>query len=569
MNGEWQARTLREMLEASVAARRAHEALVTERMRLSYADIHRKSLDMAKSLHAMGIRKGDHIGILMGNHAAWVALFFGAAFIGAVTVPVNTRFKSSELAYCLRQADVKALFVEDGFLNISFVSFLREVEPAVDRVLPGSALTLLDHVVVMGADVPPGAITWRAFRALGGDMDATIIDAACASVTAADPLLMQFTSGTTAYPKGVLLTHHNMLRNAYAVGLRMGVTADDRYFNCRPFYHVAGTTLSLLLSMTFGATLVTLPAFEAGAALRLLADERCTLTSGNDTLFQLLMSHADFDPSRLHLRGGWAAAGPATMRRIIDVMGMQSVCVAYGLSEASPNVVFSDHRDAEALRVNGLATPHAGVEVRIVDTAGAPANNAPLAPGAQGEIQVRGWNVMQGYYKNDEANAKAFTADGWLRTGDLGTLDAQGRLSMVGRLKDVFRVGGENVAPAEVEEVLLAHAAVATAQVVGVPDARLGEVPAAYVTLNAGKHADEEELIAWCRARCANFRVPRHLKIVADFEAIGMTGSGKVQKVKLREHAIHELGLHADATPSAQTSPHAAPLSRPGGRGPG
>ena len=563
MSGEWQARTLREMLEASVAARGAHEALVTDRMRLSYADIHRKSQDMAKSLHAMGIRKGDHIGILMGNHAAWVALFFGAAFIGAVTVPVNTRFKSSELGFCLKQADVKALFVEDGFMNIGFVSFLREVEPAVDHSLPGQALPLLRRLVVMGGKAPAGAITWHAFRALGASVDTRALDAACAAVGSEDPLLMQFTSGTTAYPKGVLLTHHNMLRNAHAVGLRMGITPDDRYFNCRPFYHVAGTTLSLLLSMTFGATLVTLPAFEAGAALRLLADERCTLTSGNDTLFQLMMSHADFDPARLHLRGGWAAAGPATMRRIIDVMGMKSVCIAYGLSEASPNVVFSDHRDAEDLRVNGLATPHAGVEVRIAD----PVNNAPLAPGAQGEIQVRGWNVMQGYYKNDEANAKAFTTDGWLRTGDLGTLDAHGRLSMVGRLKDVFRVGGENVAPAEIEEVLLAHAAVATAQVVGVPDARLGEVPAAYVTLNAGMHAGEEELIAWCKARCANFRVPRYLRVVADFEAIGMTGSGKVQKVKLREHALQEFGL--DASASAETPPIASSLSRPGGRGPG
>jgi fatty-acyl-CoA synthase len=204
-------------------------------------------------------------------------------------------------------------------------------------------------------------------------------------------------------------------------------------------------------------------------------------------------------------------------------------------------VVINDHRDAEDLRVHGKAMPHEGVFVRVAD----PATNAPLPAGSQGEIQVRGWNVMKGYYKNDEANAKVFTPDGWLRTGDLGMLDAEGRLSMVGRLKDVFRVGGENVAPAEVEEVLLGHAAVATAQVVGVPDARLGEVPAAYVTLKAGMAAGEEELIAWCKARAANFRVPRYLRIVADFEAIGMTGSGKVQKVKLREHAMRELGLAA------------------------
>jgi fatty-acyl-CoA synthase len=266
--------------------------------------------------------------------------------------------------------------------------------------------------------------------------------------------------------------------------------------------------------------------------------ERCTLISGNDTLFQLLMAHADFDPKKLCLRGGWAAAGPQTMRKIIDVMGAKAMCTAYGLSEASPNVVLNDWRDAEELRVGGLPLPHPGVEVRIAD-----AHDRALPPLEQGEIQVRGWNVMRGYYNNPEATAKAFTADGWLRTGDLGKLSAGGRLALVGRLKDVFRVGGENVAPAEVEEVLLAHPAVATAQVIGVPDSRLGEVPAAYVTLKAGAQAAPDELIAWCKARCANFRVPRHLRVVDNFEAIGMTGSGKVQKNKLRDHALKDFGL--------------------------
>ena len=534
----WQPRVLREVLEASAAARGTHDALVTDRERLSYDELHAGSVRTARALHALGIRHGDHIGILMGNNAAWVRLFFGAAMIGAVTVPVNTRFKSSELAFCLKQADVKALFLAGDFLGIDFVGFLREAEPAIDASLPGGHLPLLRHVVVMGGKAPRGALDWHAFHALADDVNEAQFAAACADVQADDPLLMQFTSGTTAYPKGVLLTHHNMLRNAWSVGLRMGVTPEDRYFNCRPFYHVAGSTLSLLLAISFGACLVVQPTFEAGAALRLMIDERCTLTSGNDTIFQMLMSHADFDASKMHLRGGWAAAGPQTMRKIIDVLGAKAICNAYGLSEASPNVVFNDHRDPEELRVNGLATPHEGVEVRIADT-----DNHPVPVGTRGEIQVRGWNVMKGYYGNPEATAKAFTADGWLRTGDLGTLNADGRLSMVGRLKDVFRVGGENVAPAEVEEVLLAHDAVASAQVIGVPDARLGEVPAAYVTLKAGAIAQEDALIAWCKARCANFRVPRYLRIVADFEAIGMTGSGKVQKVKLREHAIRELGL--------------------------
>jgi fatty-acyl-CoA synthase len=324
-----------------------------------------------------------------------------------------------------------------------------------------------------------------------------------------------------------MLTHDNMLRDAWASGMRIGIRAEDRYFNCRPFFHVAGSTLSALMALVSGACLVTLPTFEAGAALELMERERCTMLSGNDTIMQMLMGHADFPKRRLSLRGGWAAAGPQTMRRIIDVLGAKEICAAYGLSEASPNVVMSDWRDPEELRVQGLAKPHDGVHIRIVEN----------------EIQVRGWNVMKGYCNNPEANAKVFTSDGWLRTGDLGELTNDGRLRMIGRLKDVFRVGGENVAPAEVEEVLLAHPAVETAQVIGVPDARLGEVPCAYVTLKSNQSVTEEALIQWTKARCANFRVPRYLRIVDDFEAIGMTASGKVQKTKLREHAMRELKL--------------------------
>src|SRR5690349_7349160 len=303
-----------------------------------------------------------------------------------------------------------------------------------------------------------------------------------------------------------MLTHDNMLRNAWAAGTRIGVRAEDRYFNCRPFFHVGGSTLSALMSLVFGCCLVTLPTFEAGAALETMEKERCTLISGNDTIFQMLMGHADFPKRKLSLRGGWAAAGPQTMRRIIDELGMTSVCAAYGLSEASPNVVMSDWREPAALRMQGLAAPLPGIEVRISE---------------EKEIQVRGWSVMRGYCNDPEQTAKAFTADGWLRTGDLGELTPDNRLRMLGRLKEVFRVGGENVAPAEVEEVLLAHPAVETAQVVGVPDKRLGEVACAYVTLRAGQRSSEAEILSWVKDRIANFRVPRYLRIVADFESIG------------------------------------------------
>jgi fatty-acyl-CoA synthase len=530
----WLPRTLGDFVTERARTRGNAEALITATARWSYRAQHEAVRRVAKALHALGLRRGDFVGILMGNDESWVSLFYGAALLGAVTVPINTRFKSAELAFCLRQADVKALFMADRFLDIDFVSFLREAEPAVDRTLPGPALPLLRHVVVTGDELPQAGTHWSEFLARGNQLTDGELDRLAAQVRPDDLLLIQFTSGTTAYPKAVMLTHDNMLRNAWAVGRRLGIRADDRYFNCRPFFHVAGTTLSLLVSLVAGACLVTLPTFEAGAALRMMADERCTLTSGNDTLFQLMMGHPGFDPAALHLRGGWAAAGPETIRNIIERMGAREVCVAYGLSEASPNVVLNDFRDPVELRIAGLAMPHDGVEVRIAD----PQSLVPLPAGASGEIQVRGWNVMRGYYKNPEETAKAFTPDGWLRTGDLGMLTADNRLRMVGRTKDVFRVGGENVAPAEVEEVLLSHPAVATAQVVGVPDPRLGEVGAAFVTLKADAGATEVELASFLKGRCANFRVPRYLAIVGSFEAIGMTASGKVQKHKLRAHAI-------------------------------
>jgi fatty-acyl-CoA synthase len=446
-------------------------------------------------MQALGLKRGDHVGILMGNDEKWLSLFYGAALIGAVTVPVNTRFKRGEIEFCLRQADVKALFYVKQFLKIDFEEMLSGVKPRI-------AL----------------------------DVSKNLIDGSFqeAETKAEDPLLIQFTSGTTAYPKGAVLTHDNMLRDAWAAGARIGVRADDRYFNCRPFFHAAGSTLSALMALVHGCALVTLPTFEAGAALEMMERERCTLISGNDTLFQMLMGHADFPKRNLCLRGGWAAAGAQTMRQIMDLMGAKSICAAYGLSEASPNVVMSDWRDPEALRVQGLALPLPDIQIRV---------------SPEGEIQVRGWNVMRGYYNNPGANAQAFTQDGWLRTGDLGELTADGRLRMSGRLKDVFRVGGENVAPAEVEEMLLAHPAVETAQVVGVPDKRLGEVACAYVTLKSGFSVSEDAILSWMKDRCANFRVPRYLKIVKDFEAIGMTASGKVQKTRLREHALREFKL--------------------------
>ncbi|MNS53498.1 Long-chain-fatty-acid--CoA ligase [compost metagenome] len=470
-------------------------------------------------------------------------MFYACALIGAVTVPVNTRFKTEELAFCLQQADVKLLLTADTFLGIDFLDLLQRVEPALTQRLPGAALPVLEKVVVLGDRSLPGTTSWADFIERADRADAAGFDAAMHAVSNDDVLLIQYTSGTTSFPKGVMLSHANMLGNAAAVAQRMGVQPEDRYFSIRPYFHVAGTTLSILVSLVTGCCLLTLPNFDVGETLRMLDEERCTLTSGNDTIFLMLMGHPDFDRQRIHLRGGWAAAGPEVMQKIRDVMGVPSVCNAYGQSEASPNIVMSAWNDEFSLRAHGWALPHPGMEIRLID----PATGAVVAPGGQGEIQARGWSVMKGYYKMPEATARALSEDGWLSTGDLGEMNADGRLRMVGRLKDMFRVGGENVAPAEVEEVLHGHPAVRMAQVVGVPDVRLGEVPAAFVLLREDQQAETAELIAWCKSRCANFKVPRYMEIVDTFENIGMTGSSKVQKIKLRAHAIRLFGLEEKA----------------------
>ncbi len=531
----WPRSTLEQALARAAAGWPDAEALVIAGRRISYRALEQSAQAVARALRAKGIGHGDHVAVCMGNAVEWVQFFYGAAIVGAVTVPVNTRFKADEFAYCLKQADVKLLLVADRFLKIDFIAMLRQICPAVEYALPDPQLPALHDIVVLGDNIPAGAVEYAQWLAQG----------ACAPAVNARPvdpddvLLIQYTSGTTSYPKGVMLTHDNMLRNAACVAPRFDCRAGDRYYSARPFYHVAGTTLSMLAALTSGATLLSTPSFEPGEALRLMAAENCSITSGNDTMFLMMCNHPDFGRFPLKLKSGWASAGPATSRQIVENMGMRGLCHAYGLSEASPNVCMSWFDDDVEKRIGGWAHVLDDVEVEIRD----PESGRAQAPGQAGEIVVRGVSVMKGYYKMPEQTAKTIDADGWLHSGDLGMMDDEGRLRFLTRVKDVFRVGGENVAPAEVEDVLHRHPQIKQAQVIGVPDPRLVEVPAAYVILRDGEAASPDDIIAWSRERMANFRVPRYVRIVDSFEHIGMTGSAKVQKNKLRAHALIEFGL--------------------------
>ncbi|WP_217578694.1 class I adenylate-forming enzyme family protein [Mesorhizobium sp. GbtcB19] len=525
--------TVADALRRTAATAPDIEAIVAPDGRITWGALADDVARVSAGLVAQGIRKGDRVGLCLGNSVQWMSIFLALGSLGAVTVPINTRFVASEMAYALRQSRVGTLITCDRLFKIDFIAMLREICPSLDRKLPDAAVPNLVKVIVIGDDVPQGAVGWDAVRAAGA-VGATQPQAGSPD----DPLLIQYTSGTTSFPKGVLLTHRNMLANAYFSGLRMGLRPADRFHSARPFFHVAGTTLSILSVLQHAATLVSMDRFEAGEALRLMEAGRCTHFSGNDTMALMLLNHADRARRKLSLRGAWLAASPTIVRRVIDELGARECVVGYGLSEASPNVAQSCFWESEEIRASAAMRLEPGVSVRIRRSDGSDADI-----GESGEILVRGWNVMLGYFDKPKETAEALGAEGWLATGDLGSLDGSGRLTFLGRAKEIIRVGGEDVSPADVENALHRHPAIRQAAVVGVPEERLVEVPAAFVILNDGHAADPEEIKAWAKREMAGFKVPRHVWIVDSFESIGMTASSKIQKKQLAAHARGLLGL--------------------------
>lgn len=523
--------TISAALARSAAIAPDVEAIVATGGCLTYRALADRVAQARAALSFAGIRKGDHVGLCLGNSTDWVVIFLAIGSLGAVTVPVNTRFVASEMAYALKQSRVTTLITCDRFLKIDFIDMLREICPGIDTSLPNDALPDLKRVLVIGDDVPVAAQSWR-------DLRGETLPAVAPCDEPDDVLLIQYTSGTTSFPKGVLLRHRNMLPNAFFSGLCMGLRPGDRFHSARPFFHVAGTTLSILSCLQHAVTLVSMDRFEPGEALRLMEAERCTHFSGNDTMALMLLTHPDLPSRQLALRGAWLAASPTVVRRVINELGARECVVGYGLSEASPNVSQSCWWEPEEVRVSAAMRVQTGVDVRIRTEDG---GNADV--GEAGEIQVRGWNVMKGYFDKPDETAAALSADGWLSTGDLGALDATGRLLFIGRAKEIVRVGGENVSPADVENVLHQNRLIRQAAVVGVPDERLVEVTAAFVILNEGCITTPAEIIDWSKREMAGFKVPRHVWIVEDFETIGMTASSKIQKKQLAAHARKLAGI--------------------------
>lgn len=506
-------------------------ALAIDGATVTWKDLVREVGGVARFLvEDAGLGPGEHVAIFMRNSLDWATWALACACVGSPFVPVNTRFTAREIAYQLQHSN--AALVVAGPPAPRIGNTAAEADESAVAVL-GSALSSIDAIrgggraapskpvgpraVVIGAPAPPWALRYSAGEP--GDVP----DGASPD----DVLLIQYTSGTTAFPKGVLLTQAQVLANASSVARRLHLAEEDRICSASPFHHVAGTTLVLFLGLVTGASVYSFARFDAEAVLDTIENCGISMYCGVDALFSGLTRSQRFDRARVRgVRTGWTASSPEFLQFVHEDMGMPGVVNVYGLSEASPNVTIPDCEEPEPVR-RTCGRPHPGTKVRIVD-----ADREQLPPGATGLIEVRGPFVMKGYYADPEATEAVLGPDGWLRTGDLGHLDANGNLVFEGRAKDIIRVGGENVAPAEIEAVLLRHPDVVLAAVIGVPDDRLGQVPAAFVVPGPGSQVDADEVSRYASRALAGFKVPRQIFVVSE---LPMTGSEKVQRRLLVE----------------------------------
>ncbi|MFJ2928536.1 FadD3 family acyl-CoA ligase [Streptomyces massasporeus] len=507
------------------------EAVVEGRTRVTYAELGARVERAAAACLATGVEPGDRVAIWAPNSLDWIVAALGAVSAGAVLVPLNTRFKGAEAADVLRRSGARLLFVTGTFLGTSYVASLRRAagDGPGNGPLPG--LPALKHAVVLSEDAPADFLTWKDFLAGGEGVGTADVRDRSAAVRGTWPSDIIFTSGTTGRPKGAVITHDQTLRAYDIWGDLAGLTRGDRYLIVNPFFHTFGYKAGVIACLMRGATMIPQPVFSVDTVLANIAAERVSVLPGPPTLLQSLLDHPARDAhdlSALRLVVTGAAVVPLRLvERLRTELGIGTVLTAYGLSEASGIVTMCRRGDDPTViaSTSGRAVP--GTRIRVVDP-----EDRPLAPGLPGEVLVRGFNVMSGYYEDEQATAEVLTPDGWLRTGDIGVLDAAGNLRITDRLKDMFIVGGFNAYPAEIEQLLCLHPDVADVAVIGVPDARLGEVGRAYVVRRPGALLTADDLIAWSRREMANYKVPRTVEFVAE---LPRNASGKVVKGALRD----------------------------------
>jgi fatty-acyl-CoA synthase len=517
-------------LDRTVARWPQRPALVSRHqdLRWSWAELADRVDRLASGLLGAGIAQGDRVGIWAPNCAEWVLVQYATAKIGAILVNVNPAYRTHELGYVLRQSGVKLLVSAPEFKTSDYRSMVGDVRgecPALERVV------FLDTG------------EWDLIAT--GDPDAEALDRRAATLSCDDPINIQYTSGTTGFPKGATLSHHNILNNGFLVGELLGYTEEDRVCIPVPFYHCFGMVMGNLACTSHGACMVIpAPSFEPEATLKAVSAERCTSLYGVPTMFIAELEHphfAEFDLSSL--RTGIMAGSPCpieVMTRVVSEMHMEEVSICYGMTETSPVSTQTRRDDPLERRVATVGRPGPHIEIKVVD----PVTGLTVARGESGELCTRGYSVMLGYWGDPERTAEAVDRAGWMHTGDLATMDDAGYCKIVGRIKDMVIRGGENVYPREIEEFLYGHPGVADVQVIGVPDERYGEELCAWVRLRKGAAATDDELREFCRGKLAHFKIPRYVLFVDDFP---MTVTGKIQKFKMREDSIERLGLQQAA----------------------
>ncbi len=500
---------------------------------------------IARSFLAMGVKNGDHVAMWATNYPQWIMTLFGAAKIGAVLVTVNTNYKIYEAEYLLKQSDSKVLVMSDGVKDTSYVDIINELVPEIKTLKPGEEinserLPFLKHVITIEEGKKyDGMLPWMEFEKLYEKVSEEELVEAKKQVKVHDVVNMQYTSGTTGFPKGVMLTHYNIINNGKSIGDRMKFTEKDRLCITVPFFHCFGLVLAIMASITHGTTMIPVEHYQPLAVLSALEQEKCTAVHGVPTMFIAMLEHPEFAKFKLNLRTGIMAGSPCPiemMKRVIDEMGMTEITIVYGQTEASPGCTMTTTDETLEHRVNSVGTVMPGIEAKIID----PETGKEVGIGVNGEFCARGYNIMKGYYKMPEATAQAIDKDGWLHTGDMACVDAEGYYKITGRIKDMIIRGGENIYPKEIEDFLYTHPQIKDVQVVGVPSIQYGEEVCACIVPKDGETIDENEVKEFVRANMARHKVPKYILIVDGFP---MTASGKIQKFILRDRATEALNL--------------------------
>ena len=535
--------TLGDLLNQAAHRFGPREALMYEGQRWTFDEFRGEVDRVARALINLGIQPGDKVSIWMPNRAEWLFLFGAVAKIGAILVPINTRFRTGDMEYLVNHSDSAALILMDKSGPVNYLDMLREVAPEVDggdaANLRPAAFPALRNVIIVGDEQPAGVIAWDAMVAGADEVHASELAQREAGVSPDDTFLLMYTSGTTGFPKGVMHCH-NPLRTITDAANRMGMSSRDVILMYLPLFHCFGLYEGPLMSWVTGARVVLTTMFDAGETLRLIESEKATVMDGFDAHFYDLCHHSDVDKTdRSSLRTILLAVGMASSEPVAR-LAQEKFCPtlsAWGMTEVGVGATrtFLDAPTDDRCVESGHPLP--GYEFKVID----PDTGDMLPPSTMGELCVRGYATMQGYYKRPEATSEAIDGDGWFHTGDVATIRDDGSVRFLGRYKDMLKVGGENVDPTEVEAFLLEHPAISKAQVIGVPDPRLSEVACACVVVEPGQVITDADLDAYCRGKMASFKIPRHLLVVDDYP---MTSSGKVQKYLLRQMAAEQLGLN-------------------------